>query len=101
MVPIKPRVRCGCTRQRHEEKWDADKDLIVAGDPEKSELYQRLVLPAGDKKLMPKGGDPLPKDKIELIAKWIKEGAVLPAVAAWPRWPMRSQPASGRGAEES
>ena len=64
------------------EKWDADKDLIVAGDPEKSELYERLVLPAGDKKLMPKGGDPLPKDKIELIAKWIKEGAVLPAVAA-------------------
>ena len=24
------------------EKWDADKELLVAGEPEKSELYQRL-----------------------------------------------------------
>jgi Planctomycete cytochrome C len=66
------------------EKWDADKELIVAGEPEKSELYARLVLPADDKKRMPKGGDPLAKEKIELIAKWIKEGAVLPTAAAVP-----------------
>ena len=64
------------------EKWDADKELIVAGDPEKSELYERITLPAGDKKRMPKGGDPLAKEKIDLIAKWIKEGAVLPVAAA-------------------
>ena len=60
------------------EKWDQDKGLIVAGKPEDSELYKRITLPAGDKKLMPKGGEPLAKDKIELIARWIKEGAVLP-----------------------
>ncbi len=36
------------------EKWDADKKLITAGKPEESELYQRLVLPADDKKRMPK-----------------------------------------------
>src|SRR6185369_9591631 len=64
------------------EKWDADKGLITAGKPDESELYKRLVLPKGDKKLMPKGGDPLAKDKLDLIARWIKEGAVLPAVAA-------------------
>ena len=40
------------------------------------------MLPADDKKRMPKGGDPLAKEKIELIARWIKEGAVLPAVVA-------------------
>jgi hypothetical protein len=34
------------------EKWDADKKLIVPGDPEKSELYERLVLPA-DKRSRP------------------------------------------------
>ena len=45
------------------EKWDADKELIVAGEPDKSKLYQRLVLPAGDKKLMPKGGEPLREGK--------------------------------------
>jgi hypothetical protein len=66
------------------EKWDADKELIVAGDPEKSELYQRLVLPAEDKKRMPRMADPLPKETIELIANWIKQGAVLPDVAAAP-----------------
>src|SRR5215216_5262134 len=64
------------------EKWDADKGLIVAGKPEESELYKRLVLPAADKKRMPKGGDPLAKDKIDLIGRWIKEGAVLPLAAA-------------------
>ena len=63
-------------------KWDEQKDLITAGKPEDSELYKRITLPAGNKKLMPKGGDPLAKDKIELIARWIKEGAVLPVVAA-------------------
>lgn len=64
------------------EKWDKDKALIAAGKPEESELYKRLVLPADDKKRMPKGGDPLAKEKIELIARWIREGAVLPAIAA-------------------
>jgi hypothetical protein len=64
------------------EKWDADKDLIVAGDPEKSELYQRLVLPADDKKRMPMKADPLPKETIDLIARWIKEGAALSVAAA-------------------
>ena len=64
------------------EKWDKEKNLIVAGKPEESELYKRLVLPKDDKKRMPKGGEPLAKEKIELIARWIKEGAMLPAIAA-------------------
>src|SRR5678815_2347459 len=51
------------------EKWDADKKLIAAGKPEESELYKRISLPAGDKKLMPKGGEPLAKDKIDLIGR--------------------------------
>jgi hypothetical protein len=81
------------------EKWDADKELIVAGDPEKSELYQRLVLPADDKKRMPKMADPLPKETIELIANWIKQGAVLPDVATPPATEPAA-PASDKPAEE-
>ena len=85
------------------EKWDADKELIVAGDPEKSELYQRLVLPADDKKRMPKMADPLPKETIDLIAKWIKQGAVLPDVAAAPAaepdTPAGDKPADEKPAE--
>jgi hypothetical protein len=64
------------------EKWDADKELIVSGEPEKSELYERLTLPADDKKRMPQKADPLPKETIDLIAAWIKQGAVLTAAAA-------------------
>jgi mono/diheme cytochrome c family protein len=62
-----------------QEKWKADAELIVAGKPDESELYKRLVLPADDKKRMPKKADPLPKETTDLIAKWISEGATLPA----------------------
>src|SRR5262249_47473588 len=63
-------------------KWDTDPGLIMAGKPEESEVVKRITLPADDKKRMPKGGAPLAKDKIDLIGRWIKEGAVLPVVAA-------------------
>ena len=63
-------------------KLAADAHLLVAGDPDKSELYERLVLPADSKKRMPKGADPLDQKSIELIAAWIKEGAALAVTAA-------------------
>ncbi|MDZ4658543.1 MAG: c-type cytochrome domain-containing protein [Bythopirellula sp.] len=67
-----------------QEKWTDDDHLLVKGDPEKSELYERLVLPADNKKRMPKGGDPLDKASIDLIAAWIKEGAVLTVASTAP-----------------
>lgn len=57
-----------------------DAHLLVAGDPEQSELYARLVLPADNKKRMPKGADPLDQQSIDLIAAWIKEGGSFAAV---------------------
>jgi mono/diheme cytochrome c family protein len=81
------------------EKWDADKELVVAGEPEKSELYQRLVLPADDKKRMPRMADPLPKEKIDLIAAWIKQGAVLPEAAAPPANETPAEPAANADSE--
>jgi mono/diheme cytochrome c family protein len=65
-----------------EEKLAAEAHLLTKGEPDNSELYERLVLPAEDKKRMPKGADPLDQKSIDLIAAWIKEGAVLPTVAA-------------------
>jgi hypothetical protein len=59
-------------------------DLLVAGKIDQSELYQRVALPAGDKKLMPKGGDPLPEANVATIKKWIEEGAVFEVTAAAP-----------------
>jgi hypothetical protein len=69
------------------EKWKADEHLIVPGEPEKSELYQRITLPADDKKRMPKKADPLPKEVTDLIARWIKEGAALPDAPPAPPTP--------------
>lgn len=84
------------------EKWDADKELLVPGEPEKSELYQRLVLPADDEKRMPKKADPLAKESIELIAAWIKQGAALPeaVAAAAATTPAAEKPAEAPAASE-
>lgn len=62
------------------EKATADDHFLIKGDPAKSELYERLILPADDKKRMPKGADPLDQASIDLIANWIKAGATLDQV---------------------
>lgn len=46
---------------------------FVAGKPEESLLLASLR--GEGVSLMPKGGEPLPKEKIELIHRWIAEGA--------------------------
>jgi uncharacterized membrane protein len=45
---------------------------IVAGDPDKSKLVASI---SGDMPDMPEDADPLKKEEIALIVKWIKEGA--------------------------
>lgn len=52
----------------------SDKPAIVAGVPAKSELY-RLVTTTDEDDRMPKKADPLPREKIETIRKWIEQGA--------------------------
>ena len=47
---------------------------VVAGKPEASELYKLLVTDE-DSDRMPKKADPLSKEEIELIRRWIAEGA--------------------------
>lgn len=47
--------------------------VIVAGNPDASELYKRIT--GQSQPSMPRGGTPLSQDKIDLIAKWVKEGA--------------------------
>ncbi|MCA9237994.1 MAG: hypothetical protein KDA44_21120 [Planctomycetales bacterium] len=83
-------------------------DLAIAGKPEESEIYKRLVLPADDKKRMPKGADPLSAEEIELVKQWIAEGAVFasvpPAEAASAATPPAAEsmtpPANGPSDEE-
>jgi len=90
-----------------QEGLTVHKHLLVAGKPDESELVQRLVLPADDKKRMPKKADPLPKEKIDLIRLWIEQGAtaiIVAAVADAPAAEMPKEiplPEVGAASEES
>ncbi|MFN7139943.1 MAG: c-type cytochrome domain-containing protein [Limisphaerales bacterium] len=53
-------------------------DTIVVGKADDSELFKRIILPKDHDDIMPPKGGPLPKDQIDLIKKWIMEGAVWP-----------------------
>ncbi|MFY0653940.1 MAG: DUF1549 domain-containing protein [Cyclobacteriaceae bacterium] len=49
--------------------------VIVAGNPEESELYKRLILSPNDDHVMPKKGKVLKDNEIALIKLWIEKGA--------------------------
>ena len=49
---------------------------VIAGQPEKSPLLQRITLPTGHKKFMPaEGKPPLKPEQIEWLRAWIQQGA--------------------------
>ena len=52
-------------------------EVIVAGEPMDSLIYQRITLPEGDTGIMPpqEEGAPLTKQETDLIRKWIQLGA--------------------------
>jgi hypothetical protein len=53
-----------------------DGPVVVAGDPQASALYTRLLLPRGDKRAMPAGNKPpLAKEELRVIELWIAAGA--------------------------
>lgn len=54
---------------------------IIPGDPDESEIIYRLTLPPSDEERMPPaedGFDPLPKEQIDLLRRWIQAGAPWP-----------------------
>jgi len=62
-------------------KGGKDGPAFVVGDAAKSELIRRISLPKSDDDFMPSEGEPLAKEKIELLKTWIAEGAEWPATA--------------------
>jgi mono/diheme cytochrome c family protein len=52
--------------------------VIVPKEPEKSMLYMVLTLPPADKKAMPATAHRIPKTDIQIIRRWIEEGAKWP-----------------------
>ncbi len=83
-----------------QKKVAADEHLLVAGKPEESKLYQRLVLPADHKKRMPKKGDPLAKEKIELIRLWIEQGVSFTAATLPEKPAPKAEPAAEKTNEK-
>jgi hypothetical protein len=52
-----------------------EESMVVPGSPADSELYLRITAEADSGELMPPG-DPLSSQQVELIRRWIEEGAV-------------------------
>ncbi|PAZ05838.1 MAG: cell surface protein [Opitutia bacterium AMD-G1] len=52
---------------------------LIGVDAEKSELVKRLVLPKDHDDIMPPKGGPLPAAEIDVIRRWVAEGAAWPA----------------------
>lgn len=55
--------------------------VVLPGNHKESELYVRITLPKDDEDIMPSEGAPLKKKEIEILRKWIAEGASWPAGA--------------------
>jgi hypothetical protein len=49
--------------------------VLTAGAPEKSGIYESVMLPKDDDAHMPPKGDDLTKEEVALLKKWIEEGA--------------------------
>jgi hypothetical protein len=52
--------------------------FIVPGAPDQSRLYLVLTLPEGERKAMPPTGHRIPVEEVNLIKRWISEGAEWP-----------------------
>jgi mono/diheme cytochrome c family protein len=63
-------------------KGGEDGVVLIAGDVAKSDLYRRIILPAGSDDVMPNKGDILTKAQTDLIRDWINQGASWPETAA-------------------
>jgi mono/diheme cytochrome c family protein len=65
---------------RLDSKAEAFKEdyVIVAGKPDESDLYTRIILPADHDDIMPAKGEPLTKEQTDLLKKWIETGAQWP-----------------------
>ena len=80
----------------------SDNEYVVRGDPESSHFIELITATDGKAPEMPKESDPLSEDQVDLLGRWISEGAAWPADAVvkekskadsswWSLQPLRSQ----------
>ncbi len=97
-------VKChGPRKQKGELRLDAseyvfgesrDNWVVIPGNAAESTLVQRIILPEDDEDIMPASGKPLTEAQIEVIKRWINEGAT------WGQDVAVSAPEPSRTAEE-
>ncbi|MGN6135853.1 MAG: DUF1553 domain-containing protein [Aureliella sp.] len=86
---IAPILRRACVECHGPSKQEGDLRLdrreagsltatIVPGQPDQSELLRRITLPRGHEEVMPAVGEPLPAAQVEIIRRWIAQGADWP-----------------------
>lgn len=70
--------KAGLRLDRRGELFEGDRDLwvIIPGSPDESLLIELVMLPVTDSDRMPEDGDPLTEREIEILRRWIAEGAV-------------------------
>lgn len=69
-----------------------DRWTIIPGDPDASKVIQRVTLPADHDDIMPPKGDPLSAEQIDVLRKWIEQGAPHGTQAA--AQPVSAEPAA-------
>ncbi len=57
------------------QKGADGESVITAKKPDESSFYKLINLPVSDEERMPKKGDPLSKPVIDLVRRWIEQGA--------------------------
>ena len=50
-------------------------NVVVPGDPLESEMYENIIETDPDKRMPPPPNDPMPTENIQLVYKWISQGA--------------------------
>ena len=73
-------------------KGSTDGQVVKPGKPDDSVLYELISLEPDDSDIMPPKGDPLTAEQIEIIRKWIAEGARSSASAVAPVGPAAPNP---------
>ena len=77
--PDKAKGRLRLHEREHVLGGSARGRVVEPGDPAGSELLRRVSLAAGDEDAMPPDGERLAAHELEVLRRWIAEGAVWPS----------------------
>ncbi|GJM22653.1 MAG: hypothetical protein DHS20C15_25680 [Planctomycetota bacterium] len=72
------RARGRLRLDEYEFAFSGDNPSILPGNAEGSELFVRVTLPADDEDVMPEDGERLNAEQIDVLRRWINEGATWP-----------------------